>query len=80
MSGTRQTKTPLHDIQQFFKEFWGLFKEFYEVSGDESYWESVVYESSELIDRYKKKDFADFAEEIVLAMNKYLEKRYREGQ
>ena len=60
----------------YFGEAWNFFKKFYEVQDSNPYWDSVVQEAGQIIEKYHQ----PLCKAVVLAIIDELERKYKEEQ
>lgn len=67
-----------HSIEKdFFGEFWKLYMQYHDPVDSEEYWDGLVQDSSDLVEKYKDKEFGKLANDIVIAVLSQLERVYR---
>ena len=67
------TKEQMKEEFAYFGEAWNFFKRFYEVKESESYWDSVIAEAGNLMQRYN----CPLCRGVVLEIVDELDRKYR---
>ena len=68
------TKEQMKTEFAYFGEAWNFFKRFYEVQDTEHYWDEVVQEAGQIIEKYNQ----PLCKAVVLAILDELDRKYRE--
>ena len=68
------TKEQMKTEFAYFGEAWNFFKRFYEVQDTERYWDEVVQEAGQIIEKYNQ----PLCKAVVLAILDELDRKYRE--
>lgn len=67
-----------HSIEKdFFGEFWKLYMQYHDPVDSEEYWDGLIHDASDLVEKYKGEEFGEFAKDVVMDMIKQLERRSR---
>lgn len=62
---------------QIFATVWNFFKKFYEVEDDDAFWDELIEESNQIAVKYGNNKFAN---DLLIATIKELERRLKKGQ
>lgn len=62
---------------QIFTDVWNFFKKFYEVEDDDAFWDELIEESNQIAVKYGNNKFAN---DLLIATIKELERRLKKGQ
>lgn len=60
------------EIFRFFGDFYKLIGNFWMVESNDDYWSGLMQASDELLKKYEKCDFYQFAKALILVFNIYL--------
>ena len=58
-----------------WKSAWDFHKQFFDITGTDKEWETVVNTSGEMVERYKNKPGYEFLKDLILATLSELERR-----